>query len=117
MTYADLTLAAGSLGVADSIEASVTVTNTGSRPVRETVQVYVRDQVTSVSWADKELKTYRQVELAPGESARVRLTLPVAECTIVDAAGDRRVEAGEFELLVGASSRDADLLVAGFEVR
>ncbi|MFE4951818.1 glycoside hydrolase family 3 N-terminal domain-containing protein [Leifsonia sp. NPDC056665] len=117
VTYADLSLAATSLGAADSIDASVTVTNTGSRPVRETVQVYVRDQVTSVSWADKELKTYRQVELAAGESARVRLTLPVAECTIVDAAGERKVEAGAFELLVGPSSRDQDLLAAGFEVR
>lgn len=117
VTYADLTLAATSLETADSIEASVTLTNTGSRPVRETVQVYVRDQITSVSWADKELKTYRQVVLAPGESARVRLGLPVAECTIVDAAGERKVEAGEFELLVGSSSRDADLLGVGFEVR
>ncbi|MEY9951321.1 glycoside hydrolase family 3 N-terminal domain-containing protein [Leifsonia sp. EB34] len=117
VSYSDLTLAATALGVADTIDATVTVTNTGSRPVRETVQVYVRDLVTSVSWADKVLKTYRQVELAPGETARVRLTLPVAECTIVDAAGERRVEAGGFELLVGSSSRDGDLLGAGFEVR
>jgi hypothetical protein len=59
----------------------------GSRPVRETVQVYVRDVVTSASWTDKELKAYRQVQLAPGESARVRLELPVGDCTIVDAEG------------------------------
>jgi beta-glucosidase len=115
--YADLTLAHSELDVRDDIEAWVTVTNTGDRAVRETVQVYVRDLVTSVSWADKELKTYRQVELAPGESARVGLRLPVAECTIVDAAGERLVEAGAFELLVGPSSRDAELLGVGFEVR
>ena len=92
------------------------MSNTGDRPVRETVQLYVRDTVTSVSWTDRELKGYRQVDLAPGASARVRLTLPVAECTIVDAAGERRVEPGDFELLVGPSSRDADLLAAPFTV-
>jgi beta-glucosidase len=104
------------LGVRDEIVAEVTVRNTGERPVRETVQVYVRDSVTGVSWADKELKAYRQVELAPGEVARVRIELPVADCTIVDAGGTRLVEPGAFELLVGPSSREASLLSAPFEV-
>lgn len=115
--YADLALSRTALEAGDVIEAEVTLRNTGDRPARETVQVYVRDAVTSVSWVDRELKTYRQVDLAPGQSTRVRLTLPVAECTIVDAAGDRRVEPGTFELLVGPSSRAEDLLAAGFEVR
>ncbi|WP_348789274.1 glycoside hydrolase family 3 N-terminal domain-containing protein [Leifsonia sp. NPDC080035] len=115
--YADLALARTELGAGDLIEAEVTVRNTGDRPARETVQLYVRDTVTSVSWTDRELKAYRQVDLAPGEFARVRLTLPVAECTIVDADGVRLVEAGDFELLVGSSSRPADLLGAPFTVR
>ncbi|WP_158866087.1 glycoside hydrolase family 3 N-terminal domain-containing protein [Leifsonia sp. AG29] len=115
--YSDLALARTQLGVGDDIEAEVTVRNTGGRPVRETVQVYVRDTVTSVSWTDRELKSHRQVDLEPGESARVRLTLPVTECTIVDSAGNRIVEPGAFELLVGPSSRPSDLLAAGFEVR
>jgi beta-glucosidase len=76
----------------------------------------VRDSVTSVSWADKELKAYRHVDLQPGETATVDLSLPVAECTIVDAAGRRLVEAGDFELLVGPSSRDDALLSARFHV-
>ncbi|MEV8214762.1 glycoside hydrolase family 3 N-terminal domain-containing protein [Leifsonia sp. NPDC077715] len=114
--YEDLALDRTRLGVGDQIEASVTVRNTGDRPVHETVQVYVRDAVTSVSWTDRELKAYRQVELAPGASARVRIQLPVADCTIVDADGVRVVEPGDFELLVGPSSREAVLLSAGFEV-
>ncbi|WP_091229368.1 glycoside hydrolase family 3 N-terminal domain-containing protein [Microbacterium sp. 3J1] len=116
VAYSDLTLSSADLGVDDTIVGTVTVANTGSRPVRETVQVYVRDAVTSVSWTDKELKTYRQVDLAPGESRRVDLELPVADCTIVDAAGIRRVEPGGFALLVGPSSRDEVLLSAGFTV-
>jgi beta-glucosidase len=114
--YADLTVADAALDVHGTVVAEVTVHNTGRRPVRETVQAYVRDAVTSVSWADKELKAYRQVELEPGASARVRIELPVADCTIVDAAGVRRVEPGAFELLVGPSSRDDVLLAAGFDV-
>jgi beta-glucosidase len=114
--YADLALDEISLGESDTIVGHVTVSKSGVRPVRETVQGYVRDSVTSVSWTDKELKTFRQVDIAPGESVRVRLELPVAECTIVDAAGTRLVEAGTFELLVGPSSRDEVLLSADFEV-
>ncbi|MGN8026618.1 glycoside hydrolase family 3 N-terminal domain-containing protein [Microbacterium sp. 22242] len=114
--YSELSLESSVLDAAGTIVGEVTVTNTGARPVRETVQVYVRDTVTSVSWTDKELKTYRQIELDPGESARVRVELPVPDCTVVDAAGIRRVEPGAFELLVGPSSRDEVLLVAGFEV-
>ncbi|HEY2557579.1 MAG TPA: fibronectin type III-like domain-contianing protein, partial [Diaminobutyricibacter sp.] len=114
--YADLTLARTVLTAQEVIVAEVCVSNTGARPVRETVQVYVRDTVTSVSWTDKELKAYRQVDLEPGETALVRFELPVQDCSIVDAAGIRRVETGAFELLVGPSSREASLLTAGFEV-
>ncbi|WP_336641150.1 glycoside hydrolase family 3 N-terminal domain-containing protein [Microbacterium sp. USHLN272] len=116
VAYSDLALERSSLGLGDIVVGHVTVTNTGSRPVRETVQVYVRDAVTSVSWTDRELKTFRQVDLAPGESARVRVEMPVADCTIVDAAGLRVVEPGEFALLVGPSSREEKLLGAGFTV-
>jgi beta-glucosidase len=80
------------------------------------VQVYVRDVVTSVTWAEKELKAYRQVTVAPGSAETVELELPAAECTLVDAAGRRIVEPGEFELLVGPSSRDEVLLTGAFTV-
>ncbi len=114
--YSGLELRTAELGPDDTIHARVTLTNTGARPVRETVQVYVSDTVTSVSWTDKELKGYRQVDVAPGQSVVVELDLPVADCTIVNQAGNRVVEPGGFELLVGPSSRDADLLRAPFSV-
>ncbi len=104
--YADARTSTPTVRAGDVIRAEVTVRNTGTRPAIETVQLYVRDQVTSVSWADKELKAYRQVELAPGESRVVEISLPAAECTIVDAVGRRVVEPGAFELLLGPSSRD-----------
>lgn len=116
VSYDDLVIENDALVASDTLTAHVTVTNTGDRPTIETVQVYLRDAVTSVSWAEKELKTYRQVALEPGEVTRVPLELPVAECTIVDAAGRRVVEPGEFALLVGPSSREEVLLSAPFTV-
>ncbi len=104
--YGDLHVETAVLRPDETVRASITLTNTGTRPSRETVQVYVSDAVTSVSWADKELKTFRQVDLEPRETAKVQLELPVAACTIVDQHGSRVVEPGEFVLLVGPSSKD-----------
>lgn len=98
------------------VRATVTVRNTGERPARETVQVYIRDLVTSVTWADKELKSFTQVDLEPGETRLVELELPAAVCTIVDRFEQRVVEPGDFELLVGHSSRGAHLRKAGFRI-
>ncbi|WP_417554919.1 glycoside hydrolase family 3 N-terminal domain-containing protein [Microbacterium sp.] len=116
VTYSDLVLESAVLTADAVIRASVTLTNTGERPAIETVQVYVRDEVTSASWADRELKTYRQVRVEPGDSVRVALEVPVADCTIVDARGARVVEPGVFAMLVGPSSREEDLLSAEFTV-
>lgn len=114
--YSRLALEADELAADGELRASVEVTNTGHRPGLETVQLYIRDLVTSVSWVDKELKAFQQIELQPGETRRVHLVLPVSQCTIVDAAGDRVVEPGEFEVLIGHSSRTEDLLAASFTV-
>ncbi|MFF2727139.1 glycoside hydrolase family 3 N-terminal domain-containing protein [Streptomyces sp. NPDC058008] len=117
VAYSGLEVLTPSVGEGDTLRARVTVRNTGGRPALETVQVYVSDTVTSVTWAEKELKAYRQVALAPGETREVLLELPVSDCTLVDAAGRRVVEPGAFELLVGPSSADDVLLRAGFTVK
>ncbi|NUS41200.1 MAG: beta-glucosidase [Terrabacter sp.] len=117
-SWADLTLVGGAdLTEGDAVRASVTITNEGDRPAHEVVQAYVHDVVTSVTWAAKELKAFRRVVVPPHESVTVEVEVPVAACTVVDAAARRVVEPGEFELLVGPSSRDADLLRAPFTIR
>lgn len=116
ITYSDLTLEEENLGFDGVVRGHVTVTNEGERAVRETVQVYVRDLVTSVTWADKELKAHRLVDLEPGTSSRVSFTIPVNDLSLVDAHGERIVERGAFAILVGPSSRDSDLLRAELEV-
>ncbi|WP_411079792.1 glycoside hydrolase family 3 N-terminal domain-containing protein [Streptomyces sp. cmx-18-6] len=115
--YADLELSTAVVEPAETVRARVTLRNTGSRPALETVQVYVSDSVTSVTWAEKELKAYEQVALASGESRDVVIELPVAACTLVDSEGRRVVEPGRFELLVGPSSRNEALLRAEFTVK
>jgi beta-glucosidase len=115
--YEDLRLDADEYSIGETVRARVTVRNVGKRPAHEVVQLYVRDVVASVSWADRELKAYRRVEVPPGAAETVELELPVEACTIVDAAGRRVVEPGAFEVLVGPSSRVDCLLTARFEAR
>lgn len=114
--YSQLTLRESVIASDGTLQAAVTVRNTGGRPVREVVQIYVHDRVTSVSWAERELKGYRIIELQPGEEKTVEVGVAARDCTIVDATGRRIVEAGEFDLLVGPSSRAESLLAAGFSV-
>ena len=115
--YSALELDATELSASATVRGHVTLTNTGTRPALETVQVYVSDLVTSASWADRELKAFTQVEVAPGTSVTVPLELPASACTIVDARGERVVEPGAFELQVGPSSRGESLLRARFTIR
>ncbi|SCY03123.1 beta-glucosidase [Microbacterium sp. LKL04] len=115
--YGDAEVLTPVVSAGDTVRARITLRNTGDRPAHEIVQVYVRDTVTSVSWADKELKTYRHVDVAAGADATVEIDLPASDCTIVDAAGRRIVEPGEFELLIGPSSRDEMLRAVSFEIR
>ncbi len=91
---------------------SVDVENTGPRAGDEIVQVYVSDVVTSVTWVNKALKGFARVHLAPGEKKTVQVSLPWEAFQLVDAEGRSVVEPGEFEILVGPSSRDRDLLKA-----
>jgi beta-glucosidase len=64
----------------------------------------------------RELKAYRQVEVAAGESVPVTIELPAAACSLVTADGRRVVEPGDFELLVGPDSREDSLLRAAFAI-
>lgn len=104
-------------GVEDTVHVCVEVTNSGSRSGTEVVQAYVSDLVTSVSWADKELKAFRRVDLEPGETTSVRFAIRVRDCSIVDSEPKRIVEPGEFRVLIGHSSRDEDLRGVTFAVR
>ena len=114
--YSDLVLDEPVISATGTVRATVTLHNMGPRPALETVQAYVSDLVTSVTWAEQELKAWTQVIVPAGARVRVPLHVPAADCTIVDVDGQRIVEPGRFELRVGPSSRVQDLLTGVFEL-
>jgi beta-glucosidase len=95
-------------------EATVafTVTNTGPRAGSDVAQVYVTDVDTSADRPERELKAFRKVRLAAGESRRVELRLTERDFAFWDLSRNRwTVEPGTFRVTVGASSRDLRLSV------
>ncbi len=110
--YSNLRLASPRLARGQAASVSVDLENTGKRAGDEVVQVYVSDVVTSVTWVGKALKGFARVHLEPGQKKTVTVTLPWESFQLVDAEGRSVVEPGDFEILVGPSSRDRDLLKA-----
>lgn len=94
----------------ETLKVRVKVRNTGSRSGKETVQLYVRDIVSSVPRPQKELKGFSKVLLQPGEEKTVEFTLDRRAFAFYDERiQDWRVEAGNFEILAGRSSADTPL--------
>jgi beta-glucosidase len=108
--YDDLSATVRTDGALPEVEVSLTVTNTGDRAGKETVQFYVTDQTASVYRPEQELRVFAQVGLEPGQSAPVRVTLDQRAFAFWhETAGRWVVEGGAFGILVGASSRDLRL--------
>jgi beta-glucosidase len=108
--YSDLILDKDALTDDETLTASVTITNTGDVAGKEVVQLYVRDVAASVIRPPKELKGFEKVALAPGERTTLAFELDKRAFAFWDTAlGDWRVETGDFEILVGASSADIRL--------
>ena len=114
--YADLRLTRTALSSGDALELSVEIRNAGTREGTEIAQVYLSDLVTSVTWVQKSLVAFDRVTLAPGEARRLSFTIAHEQLALVDVYEERVVEPGEFEIMVGPSSIDAELLKARFAV-
>jgi beta-glucosidase len=97
------------IGTNGSTSVRVEVTNTGRRAGSEVVQMYIRDRVSSVTRPVKELKGFRKVTLEPGERETVELEITPESLAFHDIRMECVVEPGEFEIMIGTSSRDADL--------
>jgi beta-glucosidase len=105
--YGDLRLDKAEYAWGETIPVSVDVTNAGSRAGQEVVQLYLRDVESRLVRPNKELKAFAKVALKPGETKTVTLKLDERALSFYDDAQARWVaEAGEFQVLVGASSRD-----------
>ena len=108
--YSDLVLDRERMTDREVLNISFKVRNTGSVAGKEIVQVYVRDVESSIFRPDRELKEFAKVSLEPGEEKEVSFQLDKRAFAFYDThSKEWRVEPGEFEILVGASSRDIRL--------
>lgn len=108
--YSDLKVSPDKAGPGQSIEVSLRVRNSGSRAGAEVVELYLHDAHSSVDRPIQELKGFRRVGLAPGETKVVDFTLDRSAMSYYSTAKkDWLTEPGQFDVLVGSSSRDIRL--------
>ncbi len=92
------------------LKVRVDVTNTGKVAGKEVIQLYVRDVKSTVARPEKELKAFAKVELAPKQTRTVTFTLDREAFWYFDVTRNTwATEPGDFEILVGSSSRDIRL--------
>ena len=114
-TYRDVRLSAPSITPGDTLKVAVTVSNSGEREGAEVVQLYVRDEVASVTRPVRALAALRRVSLRPGEASTVEFLLTAKQLGFYDRDMKLVVEPGKFRVFVGGSSVDG--LEGEFEVR
>jgi beta-glucosidase len=107
--YSDLKLSKPAIGKNETLEASLTVTNTGNVAGEEVVQLYLRDKVATIVRPVKELKDFRKIALAPGESRTITFTIGDDKLAFYHNDLELRSEPGEFDLMIGSSSEDIRL--------
>ncbi len=104
-------LSADSIATDGTVDVRVEVANTGERAGDETVQLYIRDRVSSVTQPVKELRGFERVTLAPGERRTVTFTLGPRDFRLWDANMREVVEPGEFVIMTGPNSVDVESVV------
>ena len=100
----DLRLSSSTVSKNGSLEASVTVKNTGSRKGDEVVQLYIHDPVASISQPVRRLRGFERVTLDPGQARTVTFTLDESDFGFYDNSGKLVVEPGQIDLYAGDSS-------------
>ena len=105
--YGTPALSAAFFKPGDQLKLSIDITNSGGRAGAEVVQLYVHDCESTLFRPEKELKGFVKLQLAPGETGTAEFILDKRSFAFWDTeSSDWQVEAGRFELLIGASSRD-----------
>ncbi|TSA42280.1 MAG: glycosyl hydrolase, partial [Chitinophagaceae bacterium] len=107
--YSHLQLSSKKMKASDKLELSFELTNTGKLVGDEVVQVYLRDKVGSICRPVSELKGFDKIKLNPGETRTIRFTLTKELLSFYNDQLNWVAEPGEFELMIGASSRDIRL--------
>ncbi|WP_373059584.1 beta-glucosidase BglX [Zunongwangia sp. H14] len=104
--YGDLKLSSEEMNENGEITASISVTNSGDVEGKEVVQLYLQDLVASKARPVKELKGFKMIELAPGESKTVEFSIDEKMLEFYTANQKWEAEAGDFNVFIGGNSRD-----------
>ena len=105
-SFSDLRLSAKSVAPDEKVEISFTVTNTGERAGTAVPQLYLRDRYASRIRPERELGGFVRVDLLPGESRKITFMLSPSQMAFPDEDGAWRIEKGDFDVMIGASSED-----------
>lgn len=105
-TYGDVNLSSTSLKGNQVLNASVTVTNSGARDGKETVQLYIHDIIGSSTRPVKELKGFQKIELKAGETKTVTFKITPEDLKFYNYDLKYDWEAGDFEIMIGGNSKD-----------
>jgi len=107
--YGKVSLSHSTINESESTKASVTLLNRGKRAGDEVVQLYIRDDYSLVTRPVKELKGFTRVSLEAGETRKIHFDITPDMLSYFDIDMNWRIEAGDFTIMVGGSSRDRDL--------
>lgn len=114
--HTNLQLAEKQLAPPDTLHATVDVTNAGAVAGDDVVQLYVSAHGSRIERAARELKAFARVSLAPGETRKIPLSLPVADLAYYDASRGWVVEPIEYEVIIARHAHDDSGLSARFHV-
>jgi beta-glucosidase len=114
--FSNLHLEKAKIRLNGSVKVKVDVTNTGKVEGDEIVQMYIRDKVSSVTRPVKELKGFKRISLKPKETKTVTIEIKPEHLAFHNINMKYVVEPGDFEIMIGNSSRDEDLLKASLTV-
>jgi beta-glucosidase len=104
--YSDIKLSSSSMKSNQSVTATITVTNSGSKDGEEVVQMYLRDMVGSVTRPVKELKGFQKISLKAGESKTVSFKIGINDLKFYNYDLKYVAEPGDFKVFIGGNSRD-----------
>jgi beta-glucosidase len=106
-TYGKGIISAKSMSTDEKLTVTIPVKNTGNKAGKEIVQLYIGDEKSSLVRPVKELKSFRKVDLAPGEEKNVEFTISVNDLKFFDDTKHEWIaESGKFTVYIGASSAD-----------
>ena len=114
--YSDLIIKNNKIKKKENLEIQISVKNKGKYNGKEIIQVYYNDIYSSVTTTKIQLVEFRKIVLKPNEKKKVKFSIPANRFSLIDKNNERKIEEGEFEIMIGKSSDKMDLLKDIFSI-